>query len=79
MNNREWRIKQVERGVARGLQDPRDLESVLAHGYVTKPIDWVRQLSIDAAKEIDSNYKPRKRANAKHRTAGQVSATANTE
>jgi hypothetical protein len=70
MNNREWRIKQVERSVSRGLQDPRDLESVLTHGYVTKPIDWIRQLAIDAAKEIDSNYKPRKRANAKHRTAG---------
>jgi hypothetical protein len=70
MNNREWRIKQVERSVARGLQDPRDLESVLAYGYVTKPVDWIRQLAIDAAKEIDSNYKPRKPANAKHYTAG---------
>jgi hypothetical protein len=56
-----WRIKQVERSVARGLQDPRDLESVLAHGYVIKPVDWIRQLSIDAAKEIDRTYKPRKR------------------
>jgi hypothetical protein len=60
MNDREWRIKQVERGVARGLQDPRDLESVLTHGYVTRPIDWIRQLAIDAAKEIDRTYKPRK-------------------
>jgi hypothetical protein len=61
MNDREWRIKVIERNVALGKQDPRDLESVLAHGYVTKPVDWIRQLSIDAAREIDRTYKPRKR------------------
>lgn len=60
MNNREWRIKVIERNVALGKQDPRDLESVLAHGYVAKPVDWIRQLSIDAAKEIDRTYRPRK-------------------
>jgi hypothetical protein len=57
----QWRIKQIERTVARGHQDARDLESVLANGYVTKPVDEIRQMHIQAAKEIDRAYKPRKR------------------
>jgi hypothetical protein len=56
-----WRVTQVERQVSLGHQDPRDLDSLLDHGYVTKPVDEFRQMSIDAAKEIDANYKPRKR------------------
>lgn len=55
-----WRIRQVSRTVARGKQDKRDLESVLAHGYVTKPVDDIRAMNISAAREIDARYKPRK-------------------
>lgn len=55
-----WRIVTIQRTVARGCQDPRDLESALAHGYVTKPVDEFRRMHIDAAREIDRTYKPRK-------------------
>ena len=56
-----WRIKVLEWTVARGKQDPRDYESVLANGYVAKPIDDFRRLAIEAAKDIDAKYTVRKR------------------
>jgi hypothetical protein len=32
-----WRIRAIERNVSRGLQDPRDLEAVIRHGFATRP------------------------------------------
>lgn len=37
MADMEWRVRVVGRAVSLGKQDPRDLEDVKAHGYVTKP------------------------------------------
>lgn len=37
MDDIYFRIRAVERAVSRGVQDPRDVEDVKAHGRVTRP------------------------------------------
>ena len=71
----EWRIRHLEWNISRGKQDSRDLAEVIKHGYVTKPVDDIRQMNIDAAREIDARYKPRKHDNDQHYPAGGLSAS----
>jgi hypothetical protein len=56
-----WRLQVVERNVSRGLEDPRDLESVKARGFVSRPDgDLCRSMAIAYAAEVDKPSQPKR-------------------
>jgi hypothetical protein len=53
----------VERAVSLGKQDPRDLEDVKAHGYVTKPADTNPVPLADLLRHMEAHYTDRQLRN----------------
>jgi hypothetical protein len=56
MDDKEWRVRVVGRAVSLGKQDPRDLEEVKAHGFVTKPADSSPVPVADLVRHMDAHY-----------------------
>jgi hypothetical protein len=63
MTDMGWRIRMVERAVSLGKQDPRDLEEVKAHGYVTKPADTNPVPLADLLRHVEAHYTERQLRN----------------
>jgi hypothetical protein len=56
----DWRLKIIQANVSRGLQDPRDLEDVKAHGRVTRPTGNIcLELAYERARELDAPKRKR--------------------
>lgn len=59
MNDREWRIRHVERNVLDGKQDPRDLDAVKKHGVVTSP-SFSHELAREYAWLVDAGKRSKR-------------------